>query len=306
MSLQERLRQIRLRGGNLKVAFSDKREAGDGISSFLPLRKAQFIFLVILLSPFLSGIWASAEHLRIPTMELKEQGTIITSEKGGNPRWKAKWIMEQFTENGQRMVSFTLKGQGRYSPFKQEVSWESRAVWKADYSFSPLSSDTEVSDMNDRLLTKERKVFDTANGVVKIEWQDFADNTSKKIELKIPADILAVEGIVMALRSLPFDPPKSITTNILTNEPKNPTLYEVTLKPRGQVRIKTPAGEFDCYKIEMVPRLGVLSMLRVFFPKTYFWFTVEPHHFWVRYEGLENGPGTPHVIMEVEKVKRKE
>jgi hypothetical protein len=299
MSFRERLRQIILRVSNLKVAFSDNREAGDGIGNFLRLHETKFIFLIMLFSILLAAMWASAEQLRIPTMDTKEQGTIITSEKGGNPRWKAEWIMEQFTENGGRMVSFTVKGQGRYSPFKQEVSWESKAIWKADYSFSPLSSDMVIRDMNGRLLIKERKVFDTANGIVKIEWQDYTDKTSNTEELKIPSDILAVEGIVIALRSLPFDPPRSIRTNILTNEPKNPTLYEVTLKPKGQERIKTSAGEFDCYKVELVPHLGVLSMLRVFFPKTYFWFTVDPPHFWVQYEGLENGLGTPHVIMEV-------
>ena len=61
---------------------------------------------------------------------------------------------------------------------------------------------------------------------------------------------------------------------------------------RGKEKIKTPAGAFECYKIELVPQLGILNVVRPFAPKAYFWFTVSPPHFWVRYEGPEAGPSS--------------
>ena len=65
--------------------------------------------------------------------------------------------------------------------------------------------------------------------------------------------------------------------------------------------MRTPAGEFECYKLEMLPHLGVLNVVRYFYPKAFFWFTVAPPHFWVRYEGPENGPGTPEIVMELDR-----
>ncbi len=245
----------------------------------------------------------SADPLKVPPMGTKERGAVITSEKGGGTRWKAEWTLEQITMDGQRVVRFTEAGQGRYSPFHQEVRWTVEAFWKAGETFSPLRFEKRVSDLNGRLLVRERKVFDRARGKVRFERQDSVAGTSVTKEMEVPPDTLAVEGIGTALRSLPFDPPRPFRTHLFTNEP---ALYEVTLQPRGRERVKTEAGEFECYKVELVPNLGLLSMFRVFVPKTYFWFTVAPPHFWVRYQGLESGLKTPHVVMELVRFERQE
>lgn len=257
--------------------------------------------LSVIIGLFIGDGSASADPLRVPPMDAREHGAVVTSEKDGGVRWKAEWTLEQVTINEQRVVRFTEAGQGRYSPFSQEVRWTLEALWKAEGTFSPLSFEKTVSDLNGRLLVKERKVFDFARGKVRFERQDSATGTSKTKELNVPSDTLAVEGIGTALRSLPFNPPKPFIVHLLTNEPG---LYEVTLEPRGRERVKTPMGEFDCYKVELVPHLGLLSLFRVFVPKTYFWFTVAPPHFWVRYQGLESGLKTPHVVMELSAFER--
>lgn len=257
----------------------------------------------LLIGLFVGGASASAEPLRVPTMDAKERGALVTFAKNGGVRWKAEWTLEQVTVNGQRLVRFTETGQGRYSPFKEEVRWTLEALWNAEDAFSPLSFEKTVSDMNGGLLVRERKAFDLARGRVQFQRQDSAALTSTMKELEVPSDTLAVEGIGTALRSLPFDPPRPFRAHLLTNEPE---LYEVTLEPRGRERVKTQAGEFECYKVELVPHLGLLSVFRVFVPKTYFWFTVAPPHFWVRYQGLESGLGTPHVVMELAKFERQE
>ena len=99
-----------------------------------------------------------------------------------------------------------------------------------------------------------------------------------------------------------FEQAKPFPAHLLSNEPR---LYSVTFENRGLEHVKTPAGELDCYKIEMVPHLGVLNVVRYFYPKAFFWFTVAPPHFWVRYEGPENGPRTPEIIMELDRGSRR-
>ena len=50
--------------------------------------------------------------------------------------------------------------------------------------------------------------------------------------------------------------------------------------------------------IAVIPILGLLNVFKVFYPKSYFWFSVTAPHTWVRYQGLENGPGSPEIVIE--------
>jgi hypothetical protein len=141
----------------------------------------------------------------------------------------------------------------------------------------------------------ERKHFDLSKNTVRFEREP-ANGRPEVKSLEIPGDTLAVEGIAGVLRFLPFDRLESFPAHLLSNEPK---VYSVTFQMRGKEHVKEPAGEFDAYKVQMVPQLGVLNMVRSFLPKAFFWFTVAEPHFWVRYEGPENGPGTPDIVMEL-------
>src|SRR5262249_45758146 len=96
------------------------------------------------------------------------------------------------------------------------------------------------------------------------------------------------------LRFLPFDHMHSSAIHFLSNEPR---LYEMRIAMRGKERIKTPVGEFECYQVELIPNLGVLNVIRSFAPKARFWFSASSPHFWVRYEGPENGAGSPDIVM---------
>ena len=146
-------------------------------------------------------------------------------------------------------------------------------------------------------LATERKQFDLNKGTVHFERR-FSDGRLREKSLEVPKDTLAVEGIAGVLRFLPFDRITSFPVHLLSNEPR---VYSISFENRGKEHVRTPAGEFDCYKLEMVPHLGVLSVVRHFYSKAFFWFTVAPPHFWVRYEGPENGPGTPEIVMELDR-----
>ena len=129
------------------------------------------------------------------------------------------------------------------------------------------------------------------------------EHRDEKGELKTSSfstapDILTIEGIAGVLQFFPFGKSGSAGTlrgHMLSNEPD---LYDVTIESRGTERVKTSTGDADCYKIELVPHLGLLNAIKVFYPKTYFWFSVAEPHKWVRYQGMENGRGTPEIIME--------
>lgn len=203
--------------------------------------------------------------------------------------------MEPARENGRPAVHFTEEGKGQYSGFTGQISWAADALWSADGPLKPLRSEKTFKDSSGKVIGKERMTFDPSKGSVKYERERDGRVVESK-QMTVPADTLAPEGIAGILRFLPFDHWHNQTVHILSNEPK---LYNIKLEMRGREMVKTPAGEFECFKIELVPQLGALNLVRSFLPKEYFWFSVEPSHFWVKYEGLEEGLGTPQIMMEL-------
>lgn len=246
----------------------------------------QFLLTLALLRP---------EGIPAPQAISGESGGIIASGGENAQRWSGAWTMEPARENGRPAVHFTEEGKGQYSGFTGPISWTADAVWTAEGTLRPLRSEKIVKDANGRVIGKERTTFDPARGSVKYERERDGRVVESK-QMSVPADTLAPEGIAGILRFLPFERWHNQTVHILSYEPK---LYEVKLELRGKEMVKTPAGEFECYKMELVPQLGALNVLRSFLPKEYFWFSAEPSHFWVKYEGLEDGPGTPQISMEL-------
>ena len=249
----------------------------------------------------LSSASASMEVLKPPPSANTEKGTTTTSLKSGPLRWKSEWTMERQSGSGQRTVRFTEKGSGRYSGFDREVRWSIETTWTAEEAFRPVRTEHTVTDMAGKPLVRELKSFNFDQGTVDIEREDLSSGSRSRRSLSIPADTLTVDGIAGALRSLPFERSRPVELHLLSNEPR---LYDVSLEVRGRERVRTPAGEFECYKVELRPGLGVLNLFGFLVPKAYFWFTVDSPHYWVRYEGPENGRGTPQVVMDLATFER--
>jgi hypothetical protein len=251
--------------------------------------------MALLTALILVAVLTTGDSISVPPSIPREKGSIVVSDQHQNQRWTAEWTMEPATENGRPAVRFTETGRGHFSPYTQPIRWSLTALWTADKSFYPLRFEKNITDMNGRPLGYERKTFDPAKHTVRFERKRENEAVETK-ELQAPADTVTVEGIAGVLSFLPFDHWRPSSVHFLTNDPR---LVEMKVQMRGKERIKTPAGEFECYRIELVPELGVLNIVRSLAPKAQFWFSTSPRHFFVRYEGPENGPGTPHVIMEL-------
>ncbi len=255
--------------------------------------------IILIIFPVL--LFPIASHpMSTPPMSKKEEGSFITSYKEGGTRWKATWTLDEFIERGESKVRLVLSAEGITNPFTRDMKWESVSVWKSGAAFTPVEASTEVKDMQGNLVMTERKTVDESTGAVTFVRKDYENGGSVNESFEPDRDLLIVEGIVLALRSLPFGTDDTIKAQFLTNEPD---LYNVEFRQKGRETIKTPDGEVECYKVELVPKLGALNVFKVFFPKTYFWFTVAPPHKWVRYEGLENDRDSPEVVMEAVPVK---
>jgi len=202
--------------------------------------------------------------------------------------------MEPWDVEGQSGVRFTEDGRGRYSSYSGDVTWYTESIWAAGSTFRPLKVEKTIRNTKGVVIGTERKNFDSTNRSVRFERIVGARAESKN--LQTPVDTLPPEGIAGILRALPFDQKAAFSAHLMSNEPR---IYSVTFEVRRRERVRIQAGEFECYKVEVVPHLGVLNIAKIFIGETYFWFTVAPPHFWVKYEGYENGLGTPRIRMEL-------
>src|SRR5215475_10800503 len=244
-------------------------------------------------------IWILAllgtDLVKTPSIVPSDSGGVIASAKGGDRRWTANWTMEPFERDGKKAVRFTERGQGHISPYSGQVRWSLEAVWSAENGLRPLETEKVVTSPTGARIATERKHFDLNKNTVRFERQ-YSDGRSEVKSISIPPDTLAVEGIAGILRFLSFDRNMDFPTHLLSNEPH---LYSVSFEMRSTERVRTPAGEFEAYKVEMVPHIGLLNVFRSLVPKTYFWFTVAPARSWVRFRSGDNGPGTPEIVMEL-------
>ena len=219
------------------------------------------------------------------------------TDSNGAARWSADWTMEPATVDGKPAVRFSENGSGRYTPFKQDVRWSLNAVWRADGAFRPLHFEKTFRNIQGTLIETDTKDFDASTGSVTVK-RDKPNGAPDSRTISVPDDTITVEGIAGVLRYLPFGGKHGFPLHLFTNDDR---VWAIDIEPRGREVVHTPVGDFDCYKVEMVPHLGLLDVARKFLPKTHMWFTVAPPHFWVKFEGLENGVGSPMIVMQLTK-----
>ena len=232
--------------------------------------------------------------VKAPDSLTPQAGASRATTRDGKIRWTAEWDMKQ-SQAGKRTVRFVESGSGDLDGVSKEARWTVDAVWLAEPNFVPLEIQKTVTAPDGTPLLVETKHFDQASGTVRFERRKVKGRLETST-LEIPNDTLAIEGLAGVLRFVSFDDHRPFEAHVLSNEPR---VYSVTFEWRGLEHVKTPAGEFDCYKIEMVPHLGMMNVIRPFLTKTFLWFTVSPPHDWIRFTGPESGPDSRAVVLEL-------
>ena len=112
-----------------------------------------------------------------------------------------------------------------------------------------------INAENGETLAIERKDFDFPRSVVRFERKRAGRSTESR-QTRLPVDTLTAEGIAGILRFLPFDGWRPFNAHFFTSEPQ---LYDIRIDMRGKERVVVPAGQYECYKVELVPQLGILN-----------------------------------------------
>jgi len=160
-------------------------------------------------------------------------------------------------------------------------------------SLQTIRSRKEIKNREREAIEIVSKKFDVVQGAVEFERTDLISGKVYSHSFRPGSTVIGTENIGLVLVGTDLAEGAKFKFYLCTDEPK---LYKVTAKCLRKEKIVAAGKEFECYKVEIIFHIG---FFKIFVPKTYFWYTVDKPHSWIRYEGLESGRGTPQVIMEV-------
>ncbi|GBR73736.1 protein DUF3108 [Candidatus Termititenax aidoneus] len=119
----------------------------------------------------------------------------------------------------------------------------------------------------------------------------------KKIDLtaKNPGNVYSRYAFLISLSGFPFEQKDKVVMNVYMFEYGN--VLPLRAVYQGKEKIKVPAGEFECYKLE----LAVDGLLGLFAPdKYYLYYTVAaPHHFVRFYQKVDDGSWLANELVKV-------
>jgi hypothetical protein len=110
------------------------------------------------------------------------------------------------------------------------------------------------------------------------------------------AQAITTELVPAILRLLPETRYRQMRFDLVTVEGRT-----IGMRARiiGREWVKVPAGNFECFKMELEPT-GFIGFLAAFkLSKIFMWHTVAAPHFWVKYEGPEGSTGSRQIVREL-------
>ncbi len=220
-------------------------------------------------------------------------------------RWSANWVLERVDTAPPAKYTVRDELRGRFEGDDREQTRITEAEFVLDRGRIRMRhSLLTVRDPGDGVLFILEKEFDRTKGEVRTRAVYPREGKTERETFELGDRLVDTKEIVSFLRGFPFPPPEEAENEdaemeiTLLNE--SPDTYSVLIACEGIEEVETPAGTFPCYKLRLVPDLGILTFLgKILAPDIYMWFTVSPPHFWVRYRGLEGDLGTPSVVSEL-------
>ncbi|MCM8773372.1 MAG: DUF3108 domain-containing protein [Candidatus Omnitrophica bacterium] len=212
------------------------------------------------------------------------------------PRSTLSSTFTKLIREGKTVYKLTQSGKGNYDKY-EDITWTVEAEMEEKDGFLlPNYSIHTLFDNTGKTIIKYEKKYDydkekifytatDANGKV-------LKNNTFPMKGKTVDDFTMVSFLRKFIPHLNEEGYK--TYYLLTSEPK---LYKIDIKVIGEETLELPAGKIETIKIRIIPDLGLLTgVAKAMVPPTYLWFTKKEPYMWVKYEGLECGLGSTHIV----------
>lgn len=214
----------------------------------------------------------------------------------GNYRWKAATEINHSDGDPDDVFQLVEKGRGHYSGFEDKISWSSVMRFQStDETVRPIRVDKRVFDTNGILLMLETQEFDYTDNKIKCSKQDKVNDRETVKEFDFGFDPVNRLSLSLYIQKFLKNGFRQKKVNLLSSEPN---IYSVSIKIIGEEVIDIYGKQLKAYKLCLDPNLGILSIFKVFLPKSYTWHLAKEDFAWLKYEGPESDPASIKVIIE--------
>jgi len=238
----------------------------------------------------------AASRFPVPPLAPREQGEYQARDaQSGEDLWRTRWDVEEANTDGITRIHAEEEGRGRLEGTGL-AAWNVRVEATFSGGDRRLTSRREIRDDSGRAVRVEERAFDYGAGTGSITITDVATGRRVVRQLSVEATSIAAEMLATQLRLLPDTEGHRMRFSLITRDGK---LVDMEASILGQEMVTVPAGRFECYKIEIDPSgfRGVLADL--FLPRIFMWHTVAAPHFWVKYQGPDEGRLSREIVREL-------
>jgi hypothetical protein len=239
---------------------------------------------------------AAAHSLPVPPLAPIERGEYRARDaRTGEEIWRNQWSLERHTQDGNTIIEAREEGRGRRDS-ETPTSWIVRIEGGLFGTHRHLSYRREVRDASGGLLEIHERDLDFTGGTGHVTDHDPRTGRQESRRFPLPEPSVGAEMLAVELRLLPDADGHRMRFSLVTIPGK---VLEMEARIVGREVVSVPAGNFDCYRIEVAPTglLGVLADLLM--PKIQMWHTVAAPHVWIKYQGPGEGGDSREILREL-------
>ena len=199
------------------------------------------------------------------------------------------------------MAVYGVQVEGEYSQLIERVFI--REDEGVDYYEIVSESDEETTTVN---IDRSTMLPFYINTVTRSPRFTSEESTIITLQPGFDYDVIMILGfneLAYLLRGYPFEAEPTIGVDFLMSAGEDNGVFDFDIFVRF-IDIETlSVGEkqVECYKLELRFRAsGIMRVLNGMMPKTYFWYSVEPPHILIAYEGSSGPPGAPKRYVKIE------
>ena len=242
-------------------------------------------------------IFSLARPLELSAAEEVVNMSYVCRDLKGAGRWRAEAQIRNISPG---IYLMTENARGIHSSFNGRISWVAEMKFeRTKDSVRPISLDKRVYDQNGKTIRRERQEFDLAGNTGTCTHEDSDRNIFRTRKFKFNKDVVTRLSLGLYAQKFLASGKTSEKLQMVSEEPN---VYNIELKRMGEETIEVNGHKVAAYRLCIDPNLGVLNLVKAFFPKAYAWHSAVPKYEWLGYTGLEGGINSEKVEILVEKL----
>jgi len=238
----------------------------------------------------------SEEILEKPIEEYKNISGIYVYKENSEPRSSFSSSIEKVFRDAKIFYKFYQKGNGDYDKYKT-ITWESAIEMEEKNKFlQVIYSRRTIKDKDGNIIIKHEKRFDYDKQKIYYTASDRNGAIIKKEIFPIKGLTVDNEGLISFMTTFAAHPndKRYKSFYLISNEPR---LYRINVKTMKPEVLELNAGKINAIKLRLIPDMGLLtSISNALIPPTFIWYTAQSPYTWLKYEGLETGLGSAHIL----------